>query len=160
MGGPPPPSHQSIYRNVVTRAYEWYFLRPNRICTNQALCRGCNTPRVVNNSAKAMYSAKDAPSRSLPGNGKSYIDFDLQLERDNTQGAPVFIELIVIPDININDIGVKEGGNLHLCCNPELFEKYGCSEKTIGELITPKPITGLYREKIPMEGASYHFKGV
>eukprot|EP01083_Nonionella_stella_P051391 136423_1 len=91
-------------------------------------------------------------------NGNSYIDFDLQLERDNTQGGPVFIELIVIPDININDIGIKEGGNLHLCCNPELFEKYGCSEKTIGELIIPKSITRLYREQIPMEGALYHFK--
>eukprot|EP01084_Bolivina_argentea_P314871 545419_1 len=91
-------------------------------------------------------------------NGNSYIDFDLQLERDNTQGGPVFIELIVIPDININDIGIKEGGNLHLCCNPELLAKYGWSENTIGELIIPKPITGLSREHIPMEGALYHFK--
>eukprot|EP01084_Bolivina_argentea_P093556 168255_1 len=97
-------------------------------------------------SGVAMYSAKDAPSRSSPGNGKAYIDFDLEFTRDNND-EDAFIELIVIPDININDIGLKQNGNLHLCCNVDLFDKYGCNEENIGTLIIPKTIEGLYRKK-------------
>ena len=111
-------------------------------------------------SGVAMYAAKDSPSKSKPGNGKSYIDFDLVLERDIVE-QDAFIELIVIPDININDIGIKKNGNLHLCCNLELFGEYGCSEEHLGELIIPKQIKGLYRQKIPLDGgSSYHLKTV
>eukprot|EP00484_Ammonia_sp_Unknown_P025635 CAMPEP_0197031360 /NCGR_PEP_ID=MMETSP1384-20130603/10389_1 /TAXON_ID=29189 /ORGANISM="Ammonia sp." /LENGTH=556 /DNA_ID=CAMNT_0042460877 /DNA_START=34 /DNA_END=1704 /DNA_ORIENTATION=- len=104
-------------------------------------------------SGVAMYSEKDAPSRSKPGNGHSYIEFDLELERSKAD-RDAFLELIVIPDININDIGVKKNGNLHLCCNVDLLNQYGCTEDHIGELIIPKNIRGLYREKIALEGGS------
>eukprot|EP01083_Nonionella_stella_P080657 221726_1 len=109
-------------------------------------------------SGVAMYSAKESPSRSSPGNGQSYIDFDLTVVRDIVD-RDAFIELIVIPDININDIGIKKNGNLHLCCNIELFGEYGCDESHVGELIIPKAIRGLYRQKVPLDGgASYHLK--
>lgn len=101
-------------------------------------------------SGVAMYSEKDAPSKSSPGNGHSYIQFDLTLER-SIADRDAFIELIVIPDININDIGIKKSGNLHLCCNIDLFGQYGCSEEKIGQLIIPKNIRGLTREKINFE---------
>lgn len=35
-----------------------------------------------------------------------------------------FLELIVIPDVNIDDIGYKEDGELHLCCNVHLIGRY------------------------------------
>jgi len=109
-------------------------------------------------SGVAMYSAKDAPSRSGPGNGKSYIDFDLYFERDTTE-RDAFVELIVIPDVNIDDIGFKEGGELHLCCNAELIGQYDCDEGKVGQLMIPKDIKGLHREKVPLEGASeYHLE--
>ena len=103
-------------------------------------------------SGVAMYSEKDAPSSSSPGNGHSYIDFDLKIER-SIADSDAFIELIVIPDININDIGVKKSGNLHLCCNVDLFGQYGCDEDHIGELIIPKKIKGLFRKQIPFESS-------
>jgi len=110
-------------------------------------------------SGVAMYSEKDAPSKSSPGNGHSYIEFDLTLRR-NIADRDAFIELIVIPDININDIGIKKNGNLHLCCNIDLFGQYGCSEDTIGQLIIPKKIRGLTRKTINFENgeSEYHLK--
>jgi len=104
-----------------------------------------------------MYSAADAPSRSGPGNGKSYIDFDLYIRRDIVE-RDAFLELIVIPDVNIEDIGYKEGGELHLCCNVELIGQRDCTEDRLGQLMIPKDIKGLHRQKIPLEGAEFHLE--
>jgi len=105
-----------------------------------------------------MYAASDAPSRSGPGNGKSYIDFDLTLRRDIVD-RDAFLELIVIPDVNIDDIGYKEDGELHLCCNVDLIGRYDCNEDSLGQLMIPKDIKGLFRQKIPFEdGPEYHLK--
>merc|ERR1719384_1679900 len=109
-------------------------------------------------SGVAMYAESDAPSRSGPGNGKSYIDFDLTLRRDIVD-RDAFLELIVIPDVNIDDIGYKEDGELQLCCNVDLIGRYDCNEDSLGQLMIPKDIKGLFRQKIPFEdGADYHLK--
>ena len=122
-----------------------------------------------------MYAAEDAPSHR--GDGESYIDFDLFIRRDIAV-RDAFVELIVIPDVNIDDFGFidefgyKEGsldGNgytHHLCCNVHLIGQYDCNEEHLGQLLIPKDIKGLYRQKIPLEGESdyrpqiYHFETV
>eukprot|EP01084_Bolivina_argentea_P271554 462113_1 len=77
----------------------------------------------------------------------SYINFDLTLKH-SLSDKNVFVELIVIPNSNMNDIGFKKSGYLHLCCNVDLFGMYGCNEDNIDTLIIPKQLNGLYRHKI------------
>jgi len=112
-------------------------------------------------SGVAMFSPSDAPATSSPGNGRSYIEFDLDIERDFVDKA-AFIEVIVIPDINIDDIGFKDqkSGALHLCCSYELVGEHGCTDDTLGTLIIPKHIKGLYRKQIHFEEEQsvVHFK--
>ena len=78
------------------------------------------------------------------------INFSLTFERTYPIDD-VFIEFILTPDTNINDIGIKKNGYLYLCCNTELFGQYGCCEDTFGELIIPHNTRGLVRSKILFE---------
>ena len=99
-------------------------------------------------SGVAMYSTKDAPSRGYPGNGESYVLFDLTIKRENSD-IKGEIELIVIPDTNINDIGLHDdNGGLRLCCDNTLIESGKCSNDELNSLIIQKDIKGKWIKKI------------
>lgn len=58
------------------------------------------------------------------------------------------IELIVIPDTNIDDIGVNVGGELHICCTDDLIAEQVCNEAFKDKLIIKDNIEGISREDI------------
>lgn len=103
-----------------------------------------------------MYSKHDAPSTSSPGNGHPSIAFDLHVYRGYSEQSAA-IQLIIIPDINIDDIGIKRDGQLHLCCTQELIDSHDCT--TIGKLIVNKDIPGMHTKEIQFEESqdSKHF---
>ena len=98
----------------------------------------------------AMYSPKDAPEHSKPGNGKSYIKFDLDLTRSATT-SPATLELIIMPDTNINDVGTHYNNEFRICCDDELISAGKCEANTKNRLIVNKKIKGLQRYDINFE---------
>lgn len=90
----------------------------------------------------AMYSPDDAPADSKPGEGKSFVKFDLQLLRSKTT-SPASLELIVLPDTNIEDIGVRYNGDFRICCDDDLISAHKCKASDKNKLIVKDGITGL-----------------
>lgn len=92
-------------------------------------------------SGVAMFAPKDAPSKESPGNGDSYVLFDLIVTREKSEDIGE-VQLIVIPDTNINDIGLHYDNELHLCCNEELIEENKCKQEELNTLIISKNVKG------------------
>ena len=98
----------------------------------------------------AMYSPKDAPEHSKPGNGHSYVKFDLDISRTETT-SPATLELILMPDTNINDVGTHYNNEFRICCDDELISAGKCDASTKNRLIVNKKIKGLQRFDINFE---------
>ena len=109
----------------------------------------------------AMYSPKDAPEHSKPGNGKSFIKFDLDLDRTETT-SPATLELIIMPDTNINDVGTHYNNEFRICCDDELISAGKCDANLKNKLIVNKKIKGLQRFDINFESEQeeYHLDKV
>ena len=92
-------------------------------------------------SGVAMYSKQDISSNIE--NSESYILLDLEISR-NTYDLDGEIELIIIPDTNINDIGIRnEYDYLHLCCTQTMIYKNNCKPDEIDSLMINKDIKGI-----------------
>ncbi|ETO30755.1 hypothetical protein RFI_06363 [Reticulomyxa filosa] len=61
------------------------------------------------------------------------------------------IELIVIPDSNMGDIGVEFKNELHICCNLQMVTAKKCDQEDLDRLILKKDVPGLYRYEIAFE---------
>mmetsp|Transcript_25089 Transcript_25089/g.35147 ORF Transcript_25089/g.35147 Transcript_25089/m.35147 type:complete len:522 (-) Transcript_25089:729-2294(-) len=87
-----------------------------------------------------MFSPDDAPSKTPPGNGDSYINIDVDLTRQydtNDSSVGVF----VFHSDATNHIGVKVDDKIFLCCSESLFEKHDCGNASVGEVIwSPHPL--------------------
>lgn len=69
----------------------------------------------------AMYRPAKAPCWRPPGNGRSYIEFkDIRIERTDVRELydAAAIQLVVIPDYDLNNIGVNYMGENFFCCTP------------------------------------------
>jgi len=73
----------------------------------------------------AMYKPKDSPISGPPGEGRSFIQFkNFKVHRTdiNDKFEEAAIQLVVIPDFDINSIGVEGSGQSLFCCNPTLLD--------------------------------------
>jgi len=69
----------------------------------------------------AMYRPGKAPCWRSPGDGRSYIEFkDIMIERTDVRELyeAAAIQLVVIPDYDLNNIGVDYMGEKFFCCTP------------------------------------------
>jgi len=98
--------------------------------------RGVNFPVQVTNpmesfsyrtlNGMAMYTPEKAPRSGPPGNGRSYIEFkDFQVDRTENQGRleAASIQIIVLPDQDINSIGLESFGQNLFCCTPSIMKQ-------------------------------------
>lgn len=74
-----------------------------------------------------MYSPNDAPSKTAPGNGHSYIDFgELEFQVSpgtlsmNYPGAVTYVEVAVFESSRFDEIGIDVRGaaTRQYCCTP------------------------------------------
>jgi len=71
----------------------------------------------------AMFKPDEAPLSGPPGNGQSYIEFK-NIKVDRTDIREEFeaaaIQLLVLPDYDVNSIGVDRMGQNFFCCTPTI----------------------------------------
>lgn len=91
----------------------------------------------------AMYTPKDAPLSGPPGNGRSYIEFkDFKIDRTDVRQEfeAAAIQLLVLPDYDVNSIGIDRLGQNFFCCTPTIMqtgEYKECKEdKQLNKLIS------------------------
>jgi len=84
----------------------------------------------------AMYSPKDAPSKSAPGNGKSYIEASFTFTRENSRDAGT-AQILVIPDKDLSSVGTfVEKRNFFCCTSDILNHAEGCrKDEDLNKLI-------------------------
>lgn len=75
----------------------------------------------------AMYTPKDSPTRDNPGNGESFIEFkNFRVRRTDNHNNGAFqeatIQLVVIPDFNVDSVGVSGHGQDLFCCTESILE--------------------------------------
>jgi len=71
----------------------------------------------------AMYTPEDAPLSGPPGNGRSYIEFkDFKVDRTDMRQEfqAASIQLLVLPDYDVNSIGIDRLGQNFFCCTPTI----------------------------------------
>jgi len=71
----------------------------------------------------AMYKPEDAPLSGPPGNGRSYIEFkNFKIDRTDVRNEfdAAAIQLVVLPDYDVNSIGVDRMGQNFFCCTPTI----------------------------------------
>jgi len=91
----------------------------------------------------AMYTPEDAPLSGPPGNGRSYIEFkDFKIDRTDVRQEfeAAAIQLLVLPDYDVNSIGIDRLGQNFFCCTPTIMqtgEYQECKEdKQLNKLIS------------------------
>jgi len=71
----------------------------------------------------AMFKPEEAPLSGPPGNGMSYIEFK-NIKVDRTDVREEFeaaaIQLVVLPDYDVDSIGVDRMGQNFFCCTPTI----------------------------------------
>ncbi|GAB5354617.1 hypothetical protein AAMO2058_000134300 [Amorphochlora amoebiformis] len=90
-----------------------------------------------------MYSPRESPSHSSPGNGKAYIDVELVLRRHNSSKLAAYttegeIEFAVIHSAEKLNISYSDGEQKYFCCVAELEAKGEtklCNKETLNTLI-------------------------
>jgi len=97
-----------------------------------------NTARV------AMYSPEDAPSKSSPGDGNSFVNFELQFTRtvteDTVQGTTHISGLLFLSEEG-DAVGIMSGYKRHICCSQQIKREGKCSQ--LGDIILTKPASNV-----------------
>ncbi|ETO20497.1 hypothetical protein RFI_16720, partial [Reticulomyxa filosa] len=61
---------------------------------------------------------------------------------------PALLEFLVIPDSDVDNIGIIYQNNLYVCCTRELVTSRQCEKEDIDRLILRKDIPGIYRYEV------------
>ncbi|ETO03927.1 hypothetical protein RFI_33475, partial [Reticulomyxa filosa] len=79
-----------------------------------------------------------------------FITYKVDVHREQS-AQPSSVELVVVPDSNIDDIGIEYKDELHICCTQQLVEAGKCNKEDLDRLILKKDVSGLYRYDITFD---------